>query len=176
MKYRLPELSDRQEIELYIQEHYAHGETNLSATNMLTSMSFESWIKKVHDNVNKPDSIWGKSLTYLVLNDENKLIGFLNIRYDLPNALAEKYGHIGYGIRPAERRRGYASEALKYALDICKNKGMNKVLLGCYKENIGSAKTIMKNGGKLINQNNEVIDINGFYDINLIRQYYEIEL
>lgn len=40
------------------------------------------------------DDVWGKSLTYLCL-DEAKLVGLLNIRYDLPRNLSEKYGHNG---------------------------------------------------------------------------------
>lgn len=41
---------------------------------------------------------------------------------------------------------------LKYALKECKNHGLNKVIVGCYKENIGSAKAIIKNNGKLIKE------------------------
>ena len=44
MKYRLPELKDKNEVILYIQEHYARGETILSTTNVLTSMTYEDWI------------------------------------------------------------------------------------------------------------------------------------
>ena len=55
----------------------------------------------------------GKSLTYLIFNEDIKLVGFLNIKYDLPEKHAEKYGRIGMGIRPSERRKGYASKALK---------------------------------------------------------------
>jgi predicted acetyltransferase len=42
---------------------------------------------------------------------------------------------------------------LKYALSVCKEKGMEKVILGCYKENLAFAATIQKNGGTLIAEN-----------------------
>jgi len=90
--------------------------------------------------------------------------------------LVQKYGHIGYGVRPSERQKGYATKMLEYALKECKKLGMNKVILGCYKENIGSAKTILKNGGKLIREENEYNEINNYWKINLVSQYYEIEI
>jgi len=54
-------------------------------------------------------------------------------------------GHIGYGVRPTERRKGYASEILRLALDECRRMGMKKVMVGCHQDNIGSKKTIEKN-------------------------------
>ena len=65
---------------------------------------------------------WGKSLLYLCF-DQNRLIGLLSIRYELPKELSEKYGDIGYGVRPSERNKGYATAMLRYALSVCKEKG-----------------------------------------------------
>lgn len=176
MEIRLPEITDKEEIISYIEEHYSHNENSLSASNMLTSTNYEDWVKRIHQNVNIPDEVWGKSYTYLVFNDNKKLIGLLSIRYDLNEELVQKYGHIGYGVRPSERQKGYATKMLEYALKECKKLGMNKVILGCYKENIGSAKTILKNGGKLIREENDYNEINNYWKINLVSQYYEIEI
>ena len=162
MEYRLPKLEDKMLIESYIEEHYNNNEQEISASNMLTSMKWEDWIEKINNDANIGDKDWGKSLTYLAL-DNNKLIGLLSIRYDLPQSLVDIYGHIGYGVRPTERRKGYAYKMLKSALLECKRLGMNSVTLGCYKENIGSVKTIINNNGKLIRQEEN-------------RQYYEIRL
>ena len=109
-----------------------------------------------------------------VLDDNKKLIGMLSIRHDLPDELVEKYGHIGYGVRPSERRKGYATRILSYALKECKKLGLDKVILGCYKKNIGSAKTIIKNGGKLIREEDYIKQVNDNYTINLVNQFYEI--
>ena len=162
MEYRLPKLEDKMLIESYIEEHYNNNEQEISASNMLTSMKWEDWIEKINNDANIGDKDWGKSLTYLAL-DNNKLIGLLSIRYDLPQSLVDIYGHIGYGVRPNERRKGYAYKMLKYALLECKKTGMNSVILGCYEDNIGSVKTIINNNGKLIRQEEN-------------RQYYEIRL
>lgn len=175
MQYRLPKKEDKKLIESYIIEHYSNGESNLSDSNMLTSMNWEDWVKKINNNVVIPDEKWGKSLTYLVIEDE-KLIGLLSIRYDLSEKLSQIYGHIGYGVRPSERCKGYATKMLKYALEECKKLGMESVILGCYKENIASAKTIIKNGGQLIRELEEEKEINEHYKVKLISQYYEIKL
>ena len=176
MQFRLPELSDKKEIISYIEEHYAHHENNLSASTKLTSTNYEEWVEKIHNNVIIPDKVWGKSYTYLVFNDNKKLVGMLSIRHDLPDELVQKYGHIGYGVRPSERRKGYATKMLSYALKECKKLGLNKVILGCYKQNVGSAKTILKNGGKLIREVNDMKQINNYYTINLVNQFYEIDI
>lgn len=176
MKFRLPELKDQEEIISYIEDHYAHGENSLSASNGLTSSKYEDWVKRIHKNVDIPDEVWGKSYTYLAFDENERLVGLLSIRYDLSDELVEKYGHIGYGVRPSERQKGYATQMLKYALEEAKRLGLHKVILGCYKENAASAKTIIKNGGNLIREVEDIRGVNGCYNINLISQYYEIEL
>ena len=82
-----------------------------------------------------------------VRKSDNKLVGMIQVRHYF-NEYLEKYsGHIGYSIRPTERRRGYAKEMLKMALPFCKEIGLNKVLISCTDGNIGSEKTILANGG-----------------------------
>ena len=175
MEYRLPSLEDKEQVISYIEDHYSNNEKSLSASNGLTSMYYEEWVEIIHNNVTIPNGDWGKSLTYFVF-DNKKLVGILNIRYDLSSELVNKYGHIGYGVRPSERKKGYATKMLKYALEECKKMGMEKVILGCYKDNIGSAKTIIKNGGILVREQDNKVNLNDCYNINLISQYYEIML
>ena len=176
MKFILPEMEDRSEIMLYIQEHYSNNEKSLSATSSLPLMEYGEWVKKIHDNTFISDPVWGKSFTYLAFSDENELVGFLSIRFDMPEDLALKYGHIGYGVRPHQRRKGYAGQMLHFALDKCRELGMESVTVGCYKENIGSAKTITKNGGRLIREIKVDKKISDYWEIQLVDQFYEIEL
>ena len=175
MEYRLPTIDDKEIIKSYIEDHYSKGERSLSASNMLTSMEYEDWVKKVSNSVDVPDKNWGKSITYLAL-DNDKLVGLLNIRYTLSESMRMMYGDVGYGVRPSERMKGYATKMLKYALLECKRLGMEDVILGCYKDNIGSAKTIIKNGGELIKELEEEKQITEYWKINLIRQYYKIKI
>lgn len=100
-----------------------------------------------------PDSVY-----FLLDIDRNILLGAVNIRHYLNDSLLQFGGHIGDGIRPSERRKGYATEMIRLALIECKKLGISRVLMVCDKTNIGSAKSILKNGGIL---ENEVVDENG---------------
>ena len=94
-----------------------------------------------------PDSVF-----FLLDEDRNRLLGAVDIRHYLNESLLREGGHIGDGIRPSERRKGYATEMIRLALIECKKLGMNKVLITCDRDNIGSAKSIINNGGILENE------------------------
>lgn len=167
MDYRFPTINDEGIISDYIKEHYDNNEMEIHASNDVSQMSYCDWIDKIEKNRIESDKIWGKSLIYLAFNNNNKLIGMISIRYELSEEMRMIYGNIGYGVRPTERKKGYATEMLKFALDVCKRKGIGKVIMGCYKDNIGSSKTIEKNGGIKIKEK----DFNG-----KLANYYEIDL
>ena len=99
--------------------------------------------------------------------DRDLFVGAVNIRHDLTAKMLVNAGHIGDGIRPSERRKGYATAMIGLALKEAKKLGINRVLMVCDKRNIGSAKSIMNNGGIL---ENEVI-VNG-----ITQQRYWIDL
>ncbi len=94
-----------------------------------------------------PDSVF-----FLLDEDRNRLLGAVNIRHHLNASLLQEGGHIGDGIRPSERRKGYATELVRLALIECRKLGIDRVLMTCDKDNIGSAKAIVKNGGVLENE------------------------
>jgi len=148
MELRKPTLGDKEKLLEYIKEHYDNGEMSISASNGMPTMKYEQWLEKLKNDEEGKNLEWGISETY-ILEEKNRVLGMLNIRYTLNNTMAEIYGHIGYGIRPTERRKGMATYMLKEALVKCKQKGMSEVILGCYENNIGSQKTIVNNGGTL---------------------------
>ena len=94
-----------------------------------------------------PDSVF-----FLLDDERNRLLGAVNIRHYLNDYLLREGGHIGDGIRPTERRKGYATEMIRLALVECKKLGIYRVLITCDKDNIGSAKSIIKNGGVIENE------------------------
>ena len=80
------------------------------------------------------------------------MVGAINIRHYLNDHLLKYGGHIGDGIRPSERRKGYATKMIALGLAECKKLGIDRVLLVCDKDNIGSKRSIIKNGGILENE------------------------
>ena len=94
-----------------------------------------------------PDSVF-----FLLDEERDRLLGAVNIRHYLNEYLLKEGGHIGDGIRPSERRKGYATEMIRLALIECRKLGIDRVLMTCDKDNVGSAKSIIKNGGVLENE------------------------
>ncbi|MCM3745193.1 GNAT family N-acetyltransferase [Sporosarcina luteola] len=84
---------------------------------------------------------------YFLIDDSGRLVGMVNIRHGLNDALRQIGGHIGYGIRPSERRKGYATYLLSEALKKTDQLGIHSVLVTCNEDNVGSAAVIIKNGG-----------------------------
>ncbi|MBS4205322.1 GNAT family N-acetyltransferase [Lederbergia citrea] len=87
--------------------------------------------------------------TYWLADENDRIVGCINIRHNLNDRLLKIGGHIGYGVRPSARRKGYASAMLRLALEKAKEMELKKVLVTCNKDNIASAKTIINNGGNL---------------------------
>ena len=106
MKYRLPEIDDKDILKAYVQEHHDNGETSISASLSLSSSDYTEWVAKIKNNALSGDEQWGKSLLYLCF-DGGRLIGLLSIRYELPELLSDKYGDIGYGVRLRRLRAKY---------------------------------------------------------------------
>jgi predicted acetyltransferase len=87
--------------------------------------------------------------TFLVAVIGDQIVGRVSIRHELNDFLLNFGGHIGYGVRPAYRRRGYASEILRQALIITRAEGVDRVLVTCDEDNVASAKVIERHGGVL---------------------------
>lgn len=85
--------------------------------------------------------------TYLWIVEDSKVLGFLAIRHVLNDFLLEQGGHIGYSVRPSARRHGHAAKALKDALPLAAQMGIEQVLVTCDEDNVGPRKTIEGNGG-----------------------------
>lgn len=85
------------------------------------------------------------------LIDNNEFIGRLSLRYRLNDYLLQFGGSIGYEIRPSKRCRGYGKEILQLGLQEAKKAGLQRALVTCNEDNLGSKKVIEHNGGQLEN-------------------------
>ncbi|MBN2354264.1 MAG: GNAT family N-acetyltransferase [Spirochaetales bacterium] len=99
------------------------------------------------------------------LSDPDGLIkGVVNIRHRLSDSLRREGGHIGYGVAPMYRGRGYATLMLKLALEKARHLGIERALITCDKGNVASARVARKNGG--------VLDSEEFLDGRFIQRYW----
>ena len=118
----------------------------------LGKSSYEEWLKKLLAdidiaNVQKPRV---PALTYFyVREDDDEIVGLIKIRLALNEFLQKEGGHIGYCIRPTERRKHYGTDMLGEALKVCDTLGINEVIVSCDKSNVASAKVIRNCGGEL---------------------------
>ena len=115
----------------------------------LETLSFNDWIDDLEKNKyeeNLPE-LYSTHTLYLAINDNNKIVGAIGIRWKQVPVLMTFGGLIGYSIRPSQRGKGYASEMLKLALDKFKNTNIENILITCKDFNIASKKVIERNGG-----------------------------
>ena len=112
---------------------------------------FQTYIRRLQEEslgIDIPEN-WVPASTYFLVDETHKIFGAVNIRHRLTDNLMIEGGHVGYGIRPSVRNQGYGTKILKMALDILREMNVEDVLVTCDKDNIGSAKVIQNNGGKL---------------------------
>lgn len=120
----------------------------------------------MEDPAKVPENRVSATQYMFVRKSDDKLVGMLQLRHYLNDYLEKYAGHIGYSVRPSERRKGYAKEMLKAALPFCKERGIEKVLITCIDGNIGSEKTILHNGGvyeSTVFEPDEGVDLKRFW-------------
>ena len=99
------------------------GETMIPWVISKDPSNFPAMVQELldaHNGVNLPQS-WVPDSTYWLVTDNNRIVGAVNIRHSLTEHLFNAGGHIGYGIRPSERRKGYATKLLELSLEKLRN-------------------------------------------------------
>lgn len=109
-----------------------------------------SFIKKQLRRETKPEGSLVTETIYWGVSDNSAVVGRISLRHTLNENLAQFGGHIGYEVHPHYRRLGVATCMLKELLKTSKAHEIGKLLLTCHPDNIGSNKTILLNGGVLL--------------------------
>ena len=151
-----PAIEHLEAIECYCQEFIEEGRTWIDGSaGIMNYPNLEDWLIALKNNGSEATVAEGlvPSTLFLGIREEdNQLVGMVDIRHRLNEYLLNFGGHIGYGVRHSERRKGYATELLRLALEESKNLEIKEVLLTCDKSNIASAKTILANQGVFENE------------------------
>lgn len=151
-----PSLDRKNEIIDYINEFVEH-KSDINGTGSLDKIldgytfeqALESCLNMQYEEYAKKFGRCPGKTFLLIRKNDNKIIGTINVRWNLTEKVKQFGGNIGYGIRPTERRKGYNKMNLYLGLIEAKKIGLDKVMLDCDVENLGSSKTMESLGGKL---------------------------
>jgi predicted acetyltransferase len=114
------------------------------------STNFRQYLQYWYERKVNPQPERVPESTFWLIGD-GAFIGRVSVRHALNEGLLQFGGHIGYEIRSSKRRMGYGKEILRLGLEKAKAVGITRALVTCDDDNIGSAKIIEANGGKLEN-------------------------
>ena len=147
---KTPTLSDEKKWIDYVKEVRKYH-PNIKPLSFTENMNYKEWLDRC-DKGSKGIDLKKDMVPYsnYFFMQDNRIIGNVNIRHNIDTDLLSRYGgHIGYRIRPSFQRQGYGPIMLYLALKKCDELGLDKVLVTCKEDNIGSYKTIESNFGEL---------------------------
>ena len=153
--FEVPGLRREQEALDYVREFREYGsEINGSGGLHRYTDNYEGWLAKLsEDYAREANEEKVPARTYfLVREDDDRIVGMINIRLALNERLSHYGGHIGYSIRPTERGKGYNNINLYLGLKVCRKYGIERIFMDADLENPASWKTMEAFGGVRIRE------------------------
>src|ERR1700757_1479632 len=117
-----PSEQSKDDVLAYRDEFIQSKDSMHGSGDLENAASFEEWLRKACNNENEKTVQEGRvpASEYLAVREsDGRLVGMMNIRHRLNDALRFEGGHIGFSVRKSERRKGYATQMLREALSIC---------------------------------------------------------
>ncbi len=109
---------------------------------------YVAWLESASRGRNLPEGYVANS-TFWLIDAQDEIVAISNIRCDLSAELMKLGGHIGFGVRSSARLKGYGTEVLRLSLLEARSLGIGDMRVTCDKENLGSSRVIVRNGGQL---------------------------
>jgi len=155
----------------FLKDFRSAGEPRAAGGGGDVGDDFGAFVRTLRDNARGVGLAEGQvsAGTYWLVRNDGEILGTANFRHELTAHMLHEGGHIGYSVRPSQRRKGYATRMLAMVLAKCRARGLGRVLVTCDRDNVASARVIQKNGGVL---ENEVVST----ETGKIKQRYWIEL
>lgn len=138
----------------YRQEYFGFGETQVNGScGLAYHDSFDEWLNLVH-SIEKHRLRNGvhTSTLFSIRKEDNKIIGSVKLHHFLTPYLEKHGGHIAYGVRPSERRKGYGKQQLLLVLEVARSLQIPMLMIVCDKDNIASSRTALGCGGVLASE------------------------
>ena len=139
-----------EQIESYRQDFLRYGNSMDGCGSLRHCGTAEEWILQSQDGKDPTKIAPGRvpATQYIYVREsDGAVVGMLQVRHFFNEHLEKYGGHIGYSVRPSERRKGFATAMLREALPRCRELGIRDVLITCLTDNEGSRRTILNNGG-----------------------------
>ncbi|MFI6958520.1 GNAT family N-acetyltransferase [Nocardia sp. NPDC050408] len=147
--------------------HQAMSDEGFSfALGLAQDVAWSQYVSALEDQrqgLNLPHGV--VAATYLVATARDQIVGRTSIRHTLNDSLRRRGGHIGYGVLAQYRRCGYGTAILRHSLTIARALGIDRALITCDNDNLGSRRIIESCGGVL-----ESVEPNS--DGTIIRRYW----
>ncbi|NBI19003.1 GNAT family N-acetyltransferase [Neglecta sp. X4] len=152
-------VDDGMDVYVMLQEIPKEENGLMNNANGLSFEEYKDWLKRKYadsEQIGLKDGWKVPSTTYWLYADERP-VGFGSIRHFLTDALREAGGHIGYGIAPKYRGKGYGKKILELLLEEASCLGIDRVLVTIQLDNATSKAVAFANGGVIGKQTDERI-------------------